>query len=91
MSNRKERKPMKIHVKVAPKTQKQLQIQTDYIRLDSALKLSSAVSTGGEAKFVIQDGLVKVNGIVCTQRGKKLRNGDIFEFQKQQYEVLSCE
>ena len=82
---------MKIHVKIAPKPRKQLQIQTEFIRLDSALKLSSAVSTGGEAKFVIQDGLVKVNGIVCLQRGKKLRNGDFFEFQRQQYEVVSCE
>ena len=81
---------MKVHVKIAPKTRKQLQIQTEYIRLDSALKLSSAVSTGGEAKFVIQDGLVRVNGIVCLQRGKKLRNGDFFEFQRQQYEVASC-
>ena len=81
---------MKVHVKIAPKTRKQLQIQTDYIRLDSALKLSSAVSTGGEAKFVIQDGLVRVNGIVCLQRGKKLRNGDFFEFQRQEYEVVSC-
>ena len=82
---------MKIHVKVAPKKREQLQIKTEYIRLDSALKLSSVVSTGGEAKFVIQDGLVKVNGIVCTQRGKKLRNGDFFEFEKQQYEVVTCE
>ena len=81
---------MKIHVKVAPKVRSRLQIKTDYIRLDSALKLSSAVSTGGEAKFVIQDGLVRVNGIICLQRGKKLRNGDFFEFQKQQYEVVSC-
>ncbi len=81
---------MKVHVKVVPKTRTKLQIKTEFIRLDSALKLSSAVSTGGEAKFVIQDGLVKVNGIVCTQRGKKLRAGDFFEFQKQQYEVVSC-
>jgi ribosome-associated protein len=81
---------MKVHVRVAPKTRRQLQINTEFIRLDSALKLSSAVSTGGEAKFVIQDGLVLVNGIVCLQRGKKLRNGDIFEFQKMQYEVVSC-
>ena len=81
---------MKVHVKIAPKTRKQLQIQTEFIRLDSALKLSSAVSTGGEAKFVIQDGLVRVNGIVCLQRGKKLRNGDFFEFQRQEYEVVSC-
>ena len=82
---------MKVHVNIAPKTRKQLQIQTEFIRLDSALKLSSAVSTGREAKFVIQDGLVRVNGIVCLQRGKKLRNGDFFEFQRQQYEVVSCE
>ena len=82
---------MKIHVKVATKKREQLQIKTEYIRLDSALKLSSVVSTGGEAKFVIQDGLVKVNGIVCTQRGKKLRNGDFFEFHKQQFEVVTCE
>ena len=82
---------MKIHVRVAPKTRKELKIQTSFIRLDSALKLSSVVSTGGEAKFVIQDGLVKVNGTVCTQRGKKLRNGDFFEFEKQQYEASSCE
>ena len=82
---------MKVHVKIAQKKHKQLLIQTEYIRLDSALKLSSAVSTGGEAKFVIQDGLVKVNGIVCTQRGKKLRKGDFFEFQKQRYEVAVCE
>ncbi len=81
---------MKIHVKVVPKARRQLQIKTEFIRLDSALKLSSVVSTGGEAKFVIQDGLVKVNGIVCLQRGKKLRNGDFFEFDKQQYEVVSC-
>jgi len=81
---------MKVHVKIAPKPRRQLEIQTDYIRLDSALKLSSVVSTGGEAKFVIQDGLVKVNGTVCLQRGKKLRNGDFFEFQKQQFEVVSC-
>ncbi len=81
---------MKIHVKVVSKARRQLQIKTEFIRLDSALKLSSVVSTGGEAKFVIQDGLVKVNGIVCLQRGKKLRNGDFFEFDKQQYEVVSC-
>ena len=81
---------MKVHVKVVPKPRRQLQIKTEFIRLDAALKLSSAVSTGGEAKFVIQDGLVRVNGTVCLQRGKKLRSGDFFEFQKQQYEVVSC-
>lgn len=82
---------MKVHVKVVPKTRSRLRIKTEFIRLDAALKLASAVSTGGEAKFVIQDGLVRVNGTVCLQRGKKLRAGDFFEFQKQQYEVVSCE
>ena len=59
---------MKIKVKVAEKQRKLLKISTPVIRLDAALKLSNAVSTGGQAKFVIQDGLVRVNGEVCTQR-----------------------
>lgn len=55
-------------------------IREDYIKLDSALKLSNLVSTGGHAKIVIQNGEVKVNGEVCLQRGKKLRNGDKVEY-----------
>lgn len=55
-------------------------IKEDYIKLDSALKLSNLVSTGGHAKIVIQNGEVKVNGEVCLQRGKKLRNGDKVEY-----------
>ena len=51
-------------------------IDTEYIKLDSLLKLAGAVSTGGEAKVLIQDGRVSVNGETCTQRGKKLRPGD---------------
>ena len=51
-------------------------IDTEYIKLDSLLKLAGAVSTGGEAKLLIQDGRVAVNGETCTQRGKKLRPGD---------------
>ena len=53
-----------------------INITTEYIKLDSLLKLASLVGTGGEAKLVITDGLVKVNGEVCTMRGKKLRAGD---------------
>ncbi|MBO5359513.1 MAG: RNA-binding S4 domain-containing protein [Clostridia bacterium] len=52
-------------------------IDTDFIRLDSALKLADVVQSGGHAKVVIQDGEVKVNGEVCTMRGKKLRDGDM--------------
>ena len=55
-------------------------IKEEFIRLDSALKFASLVATGGHAKIVIQNGEVLVNGEVCTQRGKKLRNGDVFCF-----------
>ncbi len=57
-------------------------IDTPFIRLDALLKLAGAVGTGGEAKIVIQSGEVKVNGEVCTMRGKKLRSGDRAEFGK---------
>ena len=60
-------------------------IGTEFIKLESALKLANAVSTGGEAKMLIQDGLAKVNGEVCTMRGKKLYPGDRFELNGQVY------
>ncbi len=60
---------------------KELYIKEDFIRLDSALKFSGAVGTGGQAKMVIQEGLVLVNGEVCTMRGKKLRKDDTVEFE----------
>ena len=55
-------------------------IKSDYIKLDSALKCAGLVSTGGHAKIVIQSGEVKVNGEVCTQRGRKLKNDDTAEY-----------
>lgn len=55
-------------------------IKSDYIKLDSALKCAGIVSTGGHAKIVIQNGEVKVNGEICTQRGRKLKNNDTAEF-----------
>lgn len=51
-------------------------ITTEFIKLQDLLKLSGVVYTGGEAKILIQEGAVTVNGEVCTQRGKKLRPGD---------------
>ena len=51
-------------------------IHTEFIKLDSLLKLAGLVETGGEAKLLIQNGQVEVNGEVCTMRGKKLRPGD---------------
>lgn len=57
-----------------------IKIYTEYIKLQDALKLSGAVDTGGTAKTVIQNGEVIVNGETCTMRGKKLRTGDLAEY-----------
>ena len=57
-----------------------VEISTEFIKLQDALKYANLVYSGGEAKTLIQEGQVKVNGEVCTMRGKKLRNGDRFEF-----------
>lgn len=62
-------------------------IDTEFIRLDALLKLCGAVGTGGQAKVLIQDGQVLVNGEVCTMRGKKMRNGDVAAFEGAEYEV----
>ncbi len=78
---------MKIKVKVGQKKQVSKKIDTDFIRLDSFLKMCDAVQTGGHAKLVIQDGEVRVNGEICTQRGKKLRAGDNAEFENVIYSV----
>lgn len=52
------------------------EIHTEFIRLDALLKLTAMVPTGGQAKALIQEGLVLVNDEVCTMRGKKIRHGD---------------
>ena len=65
-------------------------IDTEYIKLDSMLKFAAAVGTGGEAKFVITEGMVNVNGEVCTMRGKKLRVGDVVEFQGMEFEIVQA-
>lgn len=59
--------------------EKEVKITTEFIKLDALLKFAGVVETGGEAKQVIQDGEVLVNGEVCTMRGKKLRPGDTAE------------
>lgn len=55
-------------------------ITTEFIKLQDLLKLANLVGTGGEAKIVIQEGEVSVNGEVCTMRGKKIRPGDTVAF-----------
>ena len=68
-----------------------IEIDTECIRLDALLKLGGAVETGGQAKFVIQNGEVLVNGEPCTLRGKKLVPGDIAEYHHTVYEVCTSE
>lgn len=67
---------------------KNIKINTEFIKLDSFLKWAGAVSLGSEAKIVIQDGMVKVNGEIETRRGKKIVKGDIIEFDGESYTIL---
>lgn len=60
-----------------------IKINTEFIKLEALLKFAGAVETGGEAKLAIQDGEVKVNGEICTMRGRKLRPGDRAELDGQ--------
>ncbi len=68
---------------------REIKIVTEFIRLDSLLKLAGLVNTGGHAKVVILDGEVSVNGEVCLMRGKKLYNGDRVEFDGEKIAVTS--
>ena len=78
----------KISAHIKKKEHRQINIDSDFIRLDSLLKLCNAVMTGGHAKIVIQEGEVKVNGEICTARGKKIKVGDNVEFDNVIYEVI---
>ena len=64
-------------------------ITTEFIKLEAAMKLANALS-GGTAKNIIQDGLVLVNGEVCTMRGKKLHPGDKFTFDGVTYLITDA-
>lgn len=66
-------------------------IYTKFIKLEAALKLANCVSTGGEAKAVIQNGQVVIAGEVCLMRGKKLYDGDIFQFSGKTYTISKYE
>ena len=72
---------MKVSVKKKnPENMVDLAIHTEFIKLQDAMKYANIVYSGGEAKQLILDGQVMVNGEVCTMRGKKLRSGDKFSF-----------
>ena len=64
-----------------------IKINDEYIKLDSLLKFSGIAQTGGEAKLLIQNGQVLVNGEVCTMRGKKMRNGNKAQYGDKIVEV----
>jgi len=67
---------------------KEIKINTDIIKLDAFMKWAAMVVNGGEAKVIIQEGLVKVNGNIETQRGKKLTVNDIVEFDGESYKIV---
>ena len=64
-----------------------VKITRPLIRLDELLKFAGETATGGQAKVLVQAGKVKVNGEVCTMRGKKLKNGDLIESNENIYQV----
>ena len=60
-------------------------ITTEFIKLESAMKLANILPSGGAAKAEIQEGFVSVNGEICTMRGKKLYPGDRFSYEGETY------
>ncbi len=64
-------------------------INEEFIRLDNLMKFSGMCNSGGRAKYLIQNGEVKLNGEVCTMRGKKIRPGDTIEYQNRTVTVTS--
>ena len=80
---------MKVVVKKKPSVQ-ELSITTEFIKLQDAMKFANIVMSGGEAKNLILDEQVQVNGEVCTMRGKKLREGDTFTFEGLTYQIRNA-
>ena len=66
-----------------------VRIHTEFIKLDALLKFAGLCETGGEAKELVQGGAVKVNGEVCTMRGKKIRPGDVVEADGRRFEAAA--
>ena len=64
-----------------------LPISTPFIKLDSALKFSGVAETGGHAKMLVEEGSIRVNGVTCLVRGKKLYPGDNFEYRNERFTI----
>ena len=88
---------MKVKVSLKAKAKKaeikaqEIAITTEFIKLDAFIKFASIVQTGGEAKMLIEDEAVRVNGEVCIQRGKKLRPGDRVNVDGEEFIITSAE
>ena len=82
---------MRIKVKAAPHKKENIAINTDFIQLQAFLKFTGIAETGGQAKEFIQDGIIRVNGEICTARGKKLRAGDTVSAFSTDYTVVKDE
>jgi Uncharacterized conserved protein len=67
---------------------REVAITTEFIKLDALLKFENLVMSGGEAKIVIQEGQVLVNGEACTMRGKKIRSGDVVSFAGEEMRIV---
>lgn len=67
-----------------------IEINEEFIRLDNLLKFAGIAPTGGQAKYLIQNGEILVNGEVCTMRGKKMRAGDTAQFEQRVIEVAQA-
>lgn len=80
---------MRINVKIAEHKKEDVRITTEFIQLQSFLKFKGISETGGQAKEFIQDGIIKVNGEVCTARGKKIRNGDVVSAFGTDYRIIN--
>lgn len=79
---------MNLKLKIADRHKEIITINTPFIKLDSLLKFAGAAETGAVAKQFVLEGKVKVNGEVCTARGKKIKNGDIVSFKNYDYEIV---
>lgn len=79
---------MKVKTKIKPHREETVVIQTDFIRLDAFLKFKGLAETGGHAKLLIQDGYVRLNGEICTARGKKIKPGDTISMRGCTYKII---
>jgi hypothetical protein len=68
----------------------EIKIKDNFIKLEQAMKLSGACSSGSEAKYAIQGGQVRLNGEIELRRGKKLRDGDVFNFEGYDYKIIGA-